>query len=89
VSQQAYLIENNEYESLLPADLHQKIDELFNYESIFPDVFYLKYLNSLRIKDYSVATKYMHDYFDRFIIHGSIPLAALNLVSLEYRFSNR
>ena len=89
ISQQAFLIENNEYESLLPTDLHQKIDELFDNESIFPDVFYLKYLNSLRIKDYSIATKYMHDYFDRFIIHGSIPLAALNLVSLEYRFSNR
>jgi hypothetical protein len=89
VSQQAYLIENNEYESLLPTDLQQKIDELFNYDSSFPDVFYLKFLNSLRIKDYSLSSKCLHDYFDRFIINGSIPLAALNLVSLEYRFSNK
>ena len=89
VSQQAYLIENNEYESLPPTDLQQKLEELFNSDASFPDVFYLKYLNSLRIKDYSISTKYLHDYFDRFVINGSIPLAALNLVSLEYRFSNR
>ena len=89
ISQQAYLIENNEHESLLPTDLHKKIDELFSCDSSFPDVFFLKYLNSLRIKDYSLSSKYLHDYFDRFIIHGSIPLAALNLVSLEYRFSNK
>lgn len=87
--QQAYLLENNECESLSPISLQQKLDELFGFESNYIDLHYLKFLNALRIKDYTFSSKYLHDYFDRFIVNGTISLAALNLVSLEYRFSNR
>lgn len=89
VAQQAYLIENNEFDSLSPVELQQKTDEILAHDSSYPDAYYLKYLNFLRIKDYTGALKCLHEYFDRLLISNSISLAALNLVSLEYRFGNK
>jgi hypothetical protein len=88
VAQQAYLIENNEYEALSPTKLQEKIDELISHDPNFADAYYLKYLNFMRFRDYPSALKALHDYFDRLLIAGSISLAALNLCSLEYRFDN-
>lgn len=88
VARQANLIENNEHEALGPVELQHKLDELLSYSS-FADVYYLKYLNFLRLKDYPSAIKALHDYFDRFIYGSSISLASLNLCSLEYRFGNK
>lgn len=89
VAQQAYLLENNEYDSLNPIQLQDKLEELLGYDSSFADAYYLKYLNQMRIKDYTGASKALHDYFDRLVLSGSISLAALNMVSLEYRFGNK
>jgi hypothetical protein len=89
VAQQAFLLENNEHDALNPILLEQKIDELISYDSTFADAFYLRYLNFLRLNDYPSALKAMHDYFDRYIMGGSVSLAALNLCSLEFRFGNR
>ncbi len=88
VSQQAFLIENNDYECLEPIGLQKKLDFILKYDPQFNDIFYLKYLNIMRLNDYTLALKYLHDYFDRFIVNGSVSLAALNLTSLEYRFDN-
>jgi hypothetical protein len=89
VAQQAYLIENNEREALSPQALHAKIEELLGYDPSFSDVYFLKYLNYLRLKDYPSALKALHDYFDRFVYSCSISYAPLNLCSLEYRFDNK
>jgi hypothetical protein len=88
VSRQAFLIENNDYESLEPIGLQRKLDSIIKYDPHFNDVYYLKYLNAMRLNDYTLALKYLHDYFDRFMVNGSVSLAALNLTSLEYRFEN-
>jgi hypothetical protein len=89
VAQQAYLLENNEYDSLNPIQLQDKLEELLGYDSSFADAYYLKYLNQMRIRDYTGASKALHDYFDRLVLSGSISLAALNMVSFEYRFGNK
>ncbi len=89
VAQQAYLIENNEHEALSPFELQQKIDELISYDSSFSDAYYLKYLNYVRLRDYTCALKALHDYFDRLLLAGTVSLAALNLSSLEYRFDSK
>lgn len=89
VAQQAHLIENNEHEALSPVELQLKIDELISYDSSYADAYYLKYLNCVRLKDYPLALKALHDYFDRLLLAGSVSLAALNLCSLEYRFDNK
>ncbi len=89
VAKQAFLIENNEHEALSPIELLAKIDELISYDSTFSEAYYLRYLNYLRLKDYPMALKALHDYFDRLLLAGSVSLAALNLCSLEYRFDNK
>ena len=89
VAKQAYLIENNEHDALSPVELMGKIDELISYDSSFSEAYYLKYLNYMRLKDYPMALKALHDYFDRLLLAGSVSLAALNLCSLEYRFDNK
>lgn len=89
VSQQAFLLENNEHDALSPLDLEQKIDELIRNDSSFIDAYYLRFLNSLRLNDYPAALKALHDYFDRGILACSVSLAPLNLCSLEFRFGNR
>ena len=89
VAKQANLLENNEHDALSPVELQIKIDELLAYDSNFADVYYLKFLNYLRLRDYQSALKALHDYFDRVIFVGSSSLAALNLCSLEYRFDHR
>jgi hypothetical protein len=89
VAKQAFLIENNEHEAMNPIELLEKIDELIAYDSTFSEAYYLRYLNYMRLKDYPMALKAMHDYFDRLLLAGSVSLAALNLCSLEYRFDNK
>jgi hypothetical protein len=89
VAQQSRLLENNEHDALNPVELQQKIDELIAYDSSFSDAYYLKYLNYLRLRDYTLALKSLHDYFDRLILDDSASLAALNLCSLEFRFDNK
>lgn len=89
VAKQANLIENNEHDALNPMELNNKINELLAHDSHFADAYYLKYLNSLRLRDYPLALKALHDYFDRAFFSGSVSLAALNLCSLEYRFDNK
>lgn len=89
VAKQAYLLENNEHEALKPIEMAMKIDELLAHDSSFADAYYLRFLNYLRLRDYPMALKSLHDYFDRLNLAGSVSLAALNLCSLEYRFENR
>lgn len=89
VSKQAYLLENNEHDALNPIELEDKINELIAYDPTFADAYYLRYLNYLRLNDYPSSLKALHDYFDRYLLAGTVSVAALNLCSLEFRFANK
>ncbi|XP_062814805.1 anaphase-promoting complex subunit 5 isoform X1 [Anolis carolinensis] len=101
LSQQAYLLKNDETKVLSPASLQKELNNLLKFNPDFSEAHYLSYLNSLRVKDVFSSTHSLLHYFDRLILTGaesksngdegygrSLRYAALNLAALHCRFGH-
>ncbi|KAH0625596.1 hypothetical protein JD844_015178 [Phrynosoma platyrhinos] len=101
LSQQAYLLKNDETKALSPASLQRELNNLLKFNPDFAEAHYLSYLNSLRVKDVFSSTHSLLHYFDRLILTGaegksngdegygrSLRYAALNLAALHCRFGH-
>lgn len=101
LTQQAYLLKNDENRALGPAALQKELNNLLKFNPDFAEAHYLSYLNSLRVQDVFSSTHSLLHFFDRLILTGgdsksngdeghgrSLRYAALNLAALHCRFGH-
>lgn len=66
INQQMSLLENDETKALNPKELQQKIDEIARiYNPLHSKVYFLSYLNNLRVRDLPNCIEALHRTFDR------------------------
>ncbi|XP_043925702.1 anaphase-promoting complex subunit 5 [Protopterus annectens] len=101
LTQQAYLLKNDENRALSPSALQKDLNNLLKFNPDFAEAHYLSYLNSLRVQDVFSSTHSLLHFFDRLILTGSdsksngdeghgrsLRYAALNLAALHCRFGH-
>lgn len=66
INQQMSLLENDETKALNPKELQEKIDEIAKmYNPLHSKIYFLSYLNSLRVRDLPNCIEALHRTFDR------------------------
>lgn len=65
VAQQSVLLENDEINALPPKELHKKLSEIIHDNPLYPQAYFLSYMNTMRVRDLPNSIEALHRAFDR------------------------
>ncbi|XP_058067032.1 anaphase-promoting complex subunit 5 [Anopheles bellator] len=97
IAQQKSLLEENEVRALPPRELQERVNEIIHDRPLYSRVYFLSYLNAVRVRDFFNALQSLHNFFDRTSGAGALAFSdnkdyqysSLNLAILHAQFGHR